>query len=175
MINSKQIGIKTEFMLKSIYKLVMNMKKCPFVGICGGCKYDFTNDSYRGEKLSELPHIDFTDEPIWSRAGLRRRADFAVVDGHFGFFKTGTKDIVDVQNCPNLLPEINAVLPNIANLPWGGACSVLITKCENGIDVGVSCSVPYYSADFKSAVEKLPPSIIRFTWNDKEIRKYAEP
>ena len=162
-------------MLKSFYKVVMNMKKCPLVNICGGCKYDFADDSYRAKKMSELPKLNFTDEPIWGGAGLRRRADFAVVDGHFGFFKTGTKDIVDIQNCHNLLPEINAVLPNIANLPWGGACSVLITKCENGIDVGVSCSVPYFSADFRNAVEKLPASIIRFTWNGKEVRKYAEP
>ncbi len=151
------------------------MKKCPLFGVCGGCKYDFSRDTYRNEKLSELPQINFTAEPIWGGVGLRRRADFAVVDGHFGFFKNKTKDIIDIDDCPNLIPEINAILPDVAKLPWGGACSVLITKCENGLDVGVQCSVPYYSADFRSAVEKLPASIIRFTWNDQVIRKYADP
>ena len=34
---------------------------------------------------------------------------------------------------------------------------------------------PADRADFKSAVEKLPPQIIRFTWNDKVARKYATP
>ena len=151
------------------------MKKCPLINICGGCKYDFSRDSYRDEKMSELPQIKFTTEPIWGGVGLRRRADFAVVDGHFGFFKNKTKDVVDINNCPNLVPEINVVLPDVAKLPWGGACSVLITKCENGLDIGVQCSVPYYSADFRNAVEKLPASIIRFTWNDQIIRKYVEP
>jgi len=151
------------------------MKKCPLIGICGGCKYDFTNDSYRPKKLSELPAINFSCDPIWGNPGTRRRADFAVVDGHFGFFKNGTKDVINVRNCPNLVPEINVVLADVADLPWGVACSVLITRCENGIDIGVSCAVPYYSADFKNAVEKLPSTIIRFTWNGKEIRKYANP
>ena len=151
------------------------MKKCPLFGICGGCKYDFTDDSYRAKKILELPSIKFTDEPIWGGAGLRRRADFAFIDGHFGFFKNKTKDLVDVQNCPNLVPEINAILQDIAKMPWTASGSVLITKCENGIDISVTCSVQYCSADFKSAVEKLPPSIIRFSWNNKNIRKYTDP
>ena len=151
------------------------MKKCPLINICGGCKYDFTDASYRAKKMSELPQIKFTADPIWGKPGLRRRADFAVVDGRFGFFKNKTKDVIDVNNCPNLVPQINAILPDIAKLPWGGACSVLITNCENGLDIGVQCTVPYYSVDFRNAVEKLPSSIIRFTWNDQIIRKYADP
>jgi 23S rRNA (uracil1939-C5)-methyltransferase len=154
---------------------ILIMAKCPLVNICGGCKYDFTNDSYHDEKISELPKIKFTDKPIWGIPGTRRRADFAFGDGHFGFFKNKTKDIVDVKNCPGLVPEINSVLLDISKLPWVGAGGVLITKCENGIDVGVSSSVPYYNADFKKAVDKLPSSIIRFSWNDKIVRQYMEP
>jgi 23S rRNA (uracil1939-C5)-methyltransferase len=52
---------------------------------------------------------------------------------------------------------------------------VLITKCENGIDICVNSDVPYFGADFRNAVEKLPPQIIRFTWNDSIIRKYTSP
>ena len=151
------------------------MKKCPLFGVCGGCQFDFSSPTYRTQKLSQLPKIKFTDDPIWGAPGARRRADFGFVDGHFGFYKTKTKDIIDITNCPNLVDEINAVLPNISALPWRGAGSVLITKCENGIDVGVVSNVPYFSADFKSAVDKLPASIIRFTWNDKTVRQYGEP
>jgi len=151
------------------------MKKCPFVDICGGCAFDWSSADYREKKLSHLPKIKFSGDAIWGAPGTRRRAEFAFVDGHFGFFKNKSKDIVDIKNCPNLVPEINAVLPNIAALPWHGGGSVLITKCENGIDVGVNCDVPYFGADFKSAVEKLPPTIIRFTWNNKPIRQYAMP
>ncbi len=153
----------------------METKKCPFFGICGGCKYDFADSGYKTQKLSVLPKIQFTDDAIWGTPGCRRRADFAFVDGHFGFFKSQSKDMVDINNCPNVVPEINAILKNIANLPWRGTGSVLITKCENGIDVCVNSDVPYFSADFRKAVEKLPPQIIRFTWNDSVVRKYIDP
>lgn len=152
------------------------MKKCPFINICGGCAYDFSDEKkYRSEKIANLPDIKFTDDAIWSAPGTRRRADFAFADGHFGFFKNKSKDIIDINNCPNLIPEINAILPDVAKLPWLSSGSILITKCENGIDVGVSSSVPYFCADFRNAVEKLPASIIRFTWNNKIVRQYAEP
>lgn len=153
----------------------MQIKKCPLFGICGGCQFDFMGEDYTKEKLKKLPKIDFTDDAIWGKSGTRRRADFAFIDGHFGFFKKQSKDVVDVNNCPNVVPEINAVLSDVARLPWRGAGSVLITKCENGIDIAVSSDVPYFSADFRKAVEKLPAQIIRFTWNDSIIRKYSEP
>ena len=153
----------------------MTIKKCPFLNLCGGCKYDFTDDEYHQNKLKELPKIKFTDDAIWGKPGTRRRADFAFVDGHFGFFKKQSKDIIDIEKCPNLCEEINSVLPKLKRLPWTGAGAVLITKCENGIDVVVSSNIPYFGAEFKLTVEKLPPEIIRFNWNDKTVRKYAEP
>ena len=153
----------------------MITKKCPFLNLCGGCKYDWSDAQYRESKLADLPNIDFTNEPIWGQYGTRRRADLAFVGGHFGFYKKQSKDIIDIKNCPNLCEEINTVLPKIAALPWIGAGSVLITKCENGIDVSVKVDIPYFNAAFKEKVEKLPPQIIRFVWNDKIVRKYNEP
>ena len=152
----------------------METKKCPFFGICGGCQFNFMGEKYHDEKLKKLPHINYTQDPIWC-ASKRRRGDFAFVDGHFGFFKAQSKDIVDIDNCPNMADEINAVLKNIARLPWRGAGSVLITKAENGIDVCVNSNVLYCSGEFKNAVEKLPAQIIRFTWNNSVIRQYNEP
>lgn len=157
------------------YDKNMKIKKCPFFNLCGGCRYDFSNEKYRDEKLSVLPNLDYTDDAIWGGAGQRRRADFAFVDGHFGFFKKQSKDIIDIINCPNIVPEINDVLSSVAKLPWSGSGSVLITKCENGIDVVVDSVVPHFSAEFKASVDKLPPQIIRFVWNDKIVRKYTEP
>ena len=151
------------------------MKKCPFFGICGGCKYDFSDDGYSAKKIADLPKIKFTDEALWGEPGTRRRADFAFANGHFGFFQNKTKDIKDIDNCPNLVSEINDVLPKIAKLSWVASGSVLITKCENGIDINVQSVAPFCSAEFKTAVEKLPVSVIRFTWNDKTIRQYKIP
>lgn len=153
----------------------MNTKKCPFFGICGGCQFDFMSENYRNEKLKKLPRLNYTHEAIWGDSPKRRRADFAFVDGQFGFFKSQSKDIVDINMCQNVAHEINIVLPDIAKLPWRGAGGVLVTKCENGIDVCVKSDVPYFGNEFKNAVAKLPPQIIRFAWNDSIVRKYAEP
>ena len=151
------------------------MKKCPFFNLCGGCRYDFSAPTYRNEKLSALPKLDYKHDAIWCGVGQRRRAEFAFCDGHFGFFKKQSKDLVDISNCPNLQEEINEILPRVAKLPWLGSGSVLITKCENGIDIVVDSVVPHFGAEFKKAVEKLPPQIIRFVWKDKIVRQYAMP
>lgn len=157
------------------YDIIMKIKTCPFVELCGGCSLDFTSDSYRDEKLKILPQLNWTSAPIWGDAGTRRRCEFAFDGTHFGFYKNHSKDIIDITNCPNLMTEINAVLPRIAKLPWNCAGSVLITRCENGIDVAVTSIVPHFGAEFRCAVEKLPPQIIKFVWNDTEIRKYTIP
>ena len=151
------------------------MSKCPFFGLCGGCNYDFNSPNYQAEKLKSLPKITDIMPPIWGTAGTRRRADFVAAQNQFGFYKKSSRDIVNITNCPNLVPEINAVLPNLAALPWGGVASVLVTACENGIVVNVTSDVPYFGPDFKAAVQKLPATIIRFTWNESVIRAYSEP
>lgn len=152
------------------------MKKCPFFNICGGCKFDFSDEEqYRKDKLNVLPKIKFTDDAIWGVVGTRRRADFAFCDGHFGFYKQQSKDIIDINKCINVCDEINDIIPAVSRLKWDGAGSVLITKCENGIDVCVNSKVPYFGAEFRKCVEKLPPQIIRFMWNDKIVRQYFDP
>ena len=153
----------------------MKTKKCPFFNLCGGCRYDFSDEKYRDEKLSELPKLKYTDKAIWGEIGKRRRADFAFQNGHFGFFKKQSKDIIDIDNCPNVVSEINEILPVVSKLPWAGSGSVLITCCENGIDIVVDSVVPHFGAEFKKAVEKLPPQIIRFVWNEKIVRQYVVP
>ena len=149
------------------------MKQCPFFNVCGGCKYDFTDADYRTKKLAEIADIKTTGDAKWVDAGLRRRGDFCFAGGKFGFFKGRTKDIVAITNCPNMVPEINNVLPKIAKLPWVGAGSCLITACENGIDVAINADVPYFPPEFKAAAEKV--GAIRIVWNDKVVCQFAQP
>lgn len=139
------------------------MKTCPFFGICGGCRYDFTAPDYRDKKLDLIHNWELSFEPFWTDVGARRRADFAFADGRFGFFVGGRKDIVQITHCQNLVPEINMVLPKIAALPFDGAGSALVTACENGIDLAVTSNVPYFSREFKTAAAGA--GCIRVTWN----------
>lgn len=149
------------------------MNKCPFFGRCGGCKYDFSAPDYQNQKISELKKIPITDEPRWIDAGGRRRADFCFAGGQFGFFELKTKNIIPVQKCPNLADKINNILPQLATIPWCGAGSVLVTMCDNGIDVAITSNVSYFTPEFRDAIKQLP--IIRATWNDKEIIKKETP
>ena len=149
------------------------MSVCPFFGRCGGCRFDFESSDYRAKKLEQLSGLPITDAPIWIKSGLRRRADFCFAGGQFGFFEANSKNIIPVSYCPNLLPQINAVLPDLAALPWFGTGGCLVTCCDNGIDVNITCSVPYVPSDFRKAIAKLP--IIRATWNDVNIMQVAEP
>ena len=149
------------------------MKTCPFFGRCGGCKFDFAASDYHDKKIAALPALPMMGAPIWIDGGLRRRADFCFAGGVFGLFETGTKNIVPITECPNLVPEINSILPDLARLPWAGAGACLVTLCDNGIDVNITSSVPYVTPEFRRTAEKLP--VIRITWNDKAVFKKAKP
>ena len=141
--------------------------------MCGGCKYDFAAADYRATKKQGIADWKLSAEPFWTDAGRRRRADFCFSGGEFGFYARASKDIVAIKNCPNLVPEINAVLPKIAALPWAGTGSALITACENGLDLAVNADVPYFTAEFKRAAEKL--NLLRVTWNGVCVVQRAQP
>ncbi len=149
------------------------IKTCPLFSICGGCVYDFASPNYRAEKIKKLDGWDLSSEPFWTDAGQRRRADFCFSGCEFGFYQRGTKNIIRVDQCPNLLPEINAILPKLATLPWVGTGSALVTVCDNGIDLGVVSDVPYFTREFKESVEKLP--LIRVTWNGNIVMQKTQP
>lgn len=149
------------------------IKTCPLFSICGGCRYDFASPNYRAEKIKKLNGWDLSSEPFWTDAGQRRRADFCFSGCEFGFYQRGTKNIIHTEKCPNLLPEINAVLPKLAALPWVGTGSALVTVCDNGIDLGVVSDVPYFTREFKESVEKLP--LIRVTWNGNIVMQKTQP
>ena len=149
------------------------MKTCPFFGICGGCRYDFTAPDYRDKKIEQISDWELSFEPFWALPGTRRRADFAFANGRFGFFERGTKNIVPITHCPNLMPEINRVLPKISALPFDGAGSALITACDNGIDLCVNSNVPYFSREFKNAAAGV--GLLRVTWNGAVVCQTDTP
>lgn len=149
------------------------MSKCPFFGKCGGCKYDFTAADYHDKKLAELRGIQTTHDAVWIAPGMRRRADFCFAGQMFGFYEKQSKNIVPVRHCPNLVNEINNILPQLAAMPWAGDGSCLVTLCDNGIDVCINSSVPYFGADFRAAAAKLPA--IRITWNGTIMKQIEIP
>ncbi len=152
----------------------MSEHRCPFFGRCGGCRFDFSASDYRESKASVLPRFSVpSSAPIWGAVGERRRADFAFSGGRFGFFERGSKNIVQIDCCPNLTPEINSILPVISKLPWPGSGSCLITLCDNGIDICITSNVAYCSPEFRAASLKIPA--IRISWNGRILHQTTAP
>ena len=91
---------------------------------CGGCPYRFMDEKlYRQKKEENLKKIvagiknaspEF-DSPVFIADGQRRRADmeFSQQKGgiSLGFYEEKSHNLLDVEHCPMLRSELNAVLP----------------------------------------------------------------
>ena len=97
---------------------------CPFFGICGGCAYqNLTAEEYRQLKLNfiqnallheglSFPLEDMIEIGIHSR----RRATFAVVNGHLGFNALKSHQIVEMTECPVLEPNLERLIMPLREL-----------------------------------------------------------
>lgn len=146
--------------------------KCRFFGVCGGCKYDIADSEYQSQKAAALRGFQ-TGAPVWIPAGCRRRADFCFAGGKFGFYQAGTKNIVQIDSCPNLAPQINEFIPRLAAMPWAGTGSALVTLCDNGMDVAVNSNIPFCTPEFRKAAAHL--GAIRVCWNGRAVHRAAIP
>ena len=100
----------------------MLKEKCPFFCQCGGCVWqDLSQAEYVAKKevfirrafadvgLNEIP----LKPVILLPTGIRRRASFAFYQGHFGFNESKSHKIIEIDSCPLLLPEINALISEL--------------------------------------------------------------
>jgi len=98
---------------------------CPYWGICGGCNLQFTTaqegvrikESIVLENLRRIGRIDTSsfhlEPPITGESrGYRQRARFQVDlrAGRIGFYARGSHEVVDIRNCPILVPALNTLL-----------------------------------------------------------------
>lgn len=94
--------------------------------ICGGCPFrELGEQEYCQRKQKDFEQTignikgahPVIENTIYIGDGNRRRAemDFKLVKGKLclGFNESKTHNLVDIENCPMLLPEINQLLPEI--------------------------------------------------------------
>ncbi|HEV7700595.1 MAG TPA: class I SAM-dependent RNA methyltransferase [Pyrinomonadaceae bacterium] len=101
---------------------------CQYFGTCGGC--DFQQLAYQAQldakvaiirdSLARIGKIEFANDiPIISSSPLayRSRVRWQVdrETRNFGYFKRNSHEVVNVEACPKLTPELNAVLASLRN------------------------------------------------------------
>ena len=97
--------------------------RCPYFGVCGGCQQQHASVALQQESkscaLARLIKHDvdkiIADQP-W---GYRRRARLSLsyqpktARLEMGFRKAASSDIVDIRQCPILVPRLEALLPDV--------------------------------------------------------------
>ncbi len=97
--------------------------RCPHFGVCGGCQQQHASvDLQQRSKSAALARLmkhevsEVIADVPW---GYRRRARLSLnylpktQQLQMGFRKAGSSDIVDVKQCPILVPQLEALLPKV--------------------------------------------------------------
>ena len=107
---------------------------CPYFGKCGGC--DFQQMTYEAQLeakvgiirdcLHRIGKIDFEGEiPIIASPRefeYRSRAQWHLDSRHkrIGYFRRGSHDVIDIEQCPILVPELETTLKELRKtIEWG--------------------------------------------------------
>lgn len=126
---------------------------CRHFGDCGGCALQHLDAGFYSEWKTDLLRAalarkglsDGTMEPLVpGRPGLRRRADFTALRRRegvtLGFNARMTHRVVDLAECPILLPEIVALIPALrtlceAILAVAGKAELVVAATDGGLDL----------------------------------------
>lgn len=97
--------------------------RCPHFGICGGCQQQHASielqQRSKSAALSRLMNNDVTEVIADTPWGYRRRARLSLnyqpktQQFQMGFRKAASNEIVDVRQCPILVPQLEALLPDL--------------------------------------------------------------
>lgn len=99
--------------------------RCPHFGVCGGCQQQHASvalqQSSKSTALARLMKHDVNEIISGQPWGYRRRARLSLSYEPktqklaMGFRKAASNDIVEVKQCPVLVPHLEALLPHLRN------------------------------------------------------------
>ncbi len=165
---------------------------CSHFGICGGCALQHWREAAYAEwKVSLVKSAlarEGLDAPIESLRSYaiasRRRATFtAYKEGsevRLGFNAARSHDLVDLAECPILLPQIASALPHLRvalaeTLPNRDDAKIHISAAENGLDCNIEG--PKLKARSVARLTQILPAagIVRASWNGDIIFLASAP
>ncbi len=161
--------------------------KCIYFGVCGGCQIQGVSKAeYCTQKMNHLIEIldDISFEKlepmITFESEIRRKATFKIDYGcNIGFFKYRSNDVVPIQKCPLLCPEINAIILPLRKLfktfVKRSDGSIVVARVDNGLTLHFE-NINIMLLDrqkIKDFAEKY--NILRITSGAEELYKKEEP
>ncbi|GGF41765.1 RNA methyltransferase [Aliidongia dinghuensis] len=129
---------------------------CRHFGTCGGCalqhlawqpyldfKRDLVVDALRRQGLADVPVEAVAPSPPESRRRATLEAKRTSGGVLLGFHARASHQIVDLGECPVLLPDLARLLPSLRTLLAtlllpGGSATVLLGQGPGGIDLGLA-------------------------------------
>ncbi len=166
---------------------------CSHFGTCGGCHLQHLERSLYlkwksrlVEEALEREELELKPEPIIPfGAHERRRVVFTAIrsgaETVLGFSERNTNRVVDISQCPVLLPRIEQALPVVQAIaahlaPRSGAIKLSVVACDNGLDIAISTgSFTPEEARQKAIGEASDPAIARLTLNDEMLIERRRP
>ena len=121
---------------------------CPYFGTCGGCALQHLGpETYASFKrdlvvmaLSQA-NVPVEVAPLVDARGKgRRRATLHVRKSGTGYMRAKSHDVLDIAQCPILVPGLQKSAPRIgrALLPVAGECEASFTLTDTGLDLSVT-------------------------------------
>ncbi|MEW5559291.1 23S rRNA (uracil(1939)-C(5))-methyltransferase RlmD [Enterobacter asburiae] len=146
--------------------------RCPHFGVCGGCQQQHASVALQQRSkqaaLARLMKRDVDELLSAEPWGYRRRARLSLNYQpktqrlQMGFRKAGSNDIVDVTQCPVLVPALEALLPAVRECLSGLAGGrhlghVELVQADNGPLMVLRHTAPLSAAD-KAKLEQFSHS-----------------
>ncbi|MDR3290030.1 MAG: methyltransferase [Rickettsiales bacterium] len=100
---------------------------CPYYEKCGGCNLLHLKDEVYYDFKKRLCGSDV----VKTGYGMRRRVVLNEKNGKLGFFQKNTNELVEIDNCLMLSPEINAIISKVKTFKM----KVAITQYDNGLGI----------------------------------------
>jgi 23S rRNA (uracil1939-C5)-methyltransferase len=144
---------------------------CPYFGRCGGCdfqqltyeaqlaaKVEIIRDCLRRIARLEAPaEIPITPSPAAWRYRSRARWQHDPRNNHFGYYELASHRVVDVAECPVVVPEIQATLARLRATVAGRGREVEAPREFEAVagDDGVSLDPPLAEGDSRERARRI--------------------
>ncbi len=161
---------------------------CVHFGRCGGCALQHVaQPAYLGWKrdlvVTALKQRGYSDVPVEDihavAPGTRRRANFKAqaIGGavSVGFYEAGSRVLVDLSECPILVPELARLVPRLRSqlgkiLRANETAELLATATDSGIDLTLSLKRKR-EVDVLMSLSGMASAlgVARLTWNGEDV------